>query len=99
MPQKFYSSSLTKIRQHAGAADFEKLLTTVICNERIEVELAGAVEAIVLLGYVLSQQSISPHELRPQRRPLSRRVVEHEQMIANDIERVDVAPRRQGRRI
>jgi len=91
---------MTSSRQHAGAAELEKLHAAVARHQRADIELARAVEPVVPFGNVLAQHPIgADHGGLAQRTARRRVVIDHQHVLADRIERIDVAPCQHGRRI
>ena len=65
-------------------------------DQRVDVELAGGVEAGLAVGDLLAEQPIGADHRRRFAQP-RRGMVDHEQVIAHRIEGVDVAPRQERR--
>ena len=66
-------------------------------HQRVDVEFAGAVEAGLALRHVLAQQPVGADDRGgfSQRR---RGMIDHEQMVAYGVERIDVASRQERQR-
>ncbi len=89
-PQEFEHAPAAMARSDAGAADLEEPRARAARDELSDVEFARTVEAEIALGYLLPQQAIDADDLR---RPVAagRRPVDDEEMIADGVERAEVA--------
>ena len=96
VPQQLDRALVAVGRQHAGAAELEELQVAVARDQPADVEFARGVEAAMLLGQRLAQQPIGADHRRPvARMPVARGMIEHQQVIADRVIGIDVAPREQ----
>ena len=98
MPQQLDGALVAIGREHAGAAELEEAALGVARDQRVDVELAGGVEAGLAVGDLLAEQPIGADHRRRLAQPRCG-MVDHEEVIAHRIEGVDVAPRQKRRGI
>ncbi len=96
MPQQFDGALVAIGRQHAGAAELEEVAGRGAASiSGADVEFAGGVEAAIFLGELLAQQAIGADHCRLAVRTSLAVVVEHQQVVADRVECIDVAAREQ----
>ncbi len=93
-PQQFDSALVAIGFEHAGAAEFQKPQLRMGCEHRRDIVFARCVETLVSLSDVLTQQPIGADDLRlgASGTHIAGTVVENQQVIAETVEIVDVAP-------
>src|SRR5579871_5924495 len=103
VPQQFDRALVAVWGEHAGPAELEEPQVAMALDQTADVEFSLGVEAAVAVGRVLAEQTIGADHgrLALERacaiaRPGRRAVVDHQQMVADPVEIVLVAPCQQG---
>ena len=91
VPQQFNGALVAVTRQHAGTAELEKAQIRMTLDQAGDIEFVLGVEAAIAFSDVLPQQAVGPdHRQLAADRGLGG-VVDHQQMIADSVERILVA--------
>ena len=95
LPEEIDRPLAPVVLQDAGPAEFEEALARAGDHQRFQIEFMRAVEAEIFLSHLLPQQAIGPDDFRLRLAEGLHRhiVVEHEQVIADPVERVLVPAR------
>ena len=91
VPQQFDGALVAVGRQHTGTADFQEAQSAVALEQRADIVLADAVKTAVLRRHLLAQQPIGANH-RGTARAVASGVVDHQEMVADRIEGIDIAP-------
>jgi len=100
VPQELDRALVAVLGQHAGAAEFDELQIAVPFDQPANVEFAGGVEAAIVLGERLTQQTIGADHGRPAlRAAVAALMIDDEKVIANGVVSIDVAAGDEARRV
>jgi len=100
MPKQLDSPLVAVWCEHAGAPELEELQVAVSRDQFPDAEFAGGIESAILFGQRLPQQTIGSDNRRPIKRiAVARGMVDYQQMVADCVVAIDVAPRKQPARI
>src|SRR5579883_152511 len=96
-PQQFQRRLVAVARRDARAAELQKSHAGMARQHRRDLEFRGAVEAEMRCRRVLAQQAVDADDLRLA--SSGPRVVDGDEMVADPVERADVAPDQPGCRV